>query len=193
MSTPDGRPLMWILRWRGHEGVTQVCGPELLPKYIDHSQRRGSRHFFYGGSAGVADRLAKNLAERFPAAQIAGTLAPPFASVEELCDQRTVDEINATHADVVWVGLSTPKQDLWMARMRPVLEAPVLIGVGAAFDFTAGTLRRAPRWMTVLGVEWVYRLYREPRRLWRRYLRTNPAFVWALVRERFSGTSRAKQ
>ena len=186
MNTPDGMPLVWLLRRRGHRRTAQVCGPELLPTYVSTSRARSRRHFFYGGGEGVAEELASQLRARFPGAEVVGAVAPPFGSVEELCTQAAADEINATDPDVIWIGLSTPKQDLWMARMRPRLTAPVLIGVGAAFDFNAGTLKRSPRWMSNLGFEWLYRLYREPRRLWRRYLVNNSAFLWAVLNDLFS-------
>jgi N-acetylglucosaminyldiphosphoundecaprenol N-acetyl-beta-D-mannosaminyltransferase len=132
----------------------------------------------------VAAALAAKMVERLPGIQIAGTFDPPIASVEKLCHEVVASQINASRADIVWVGLSTPKQELWMACMRDSLDAPVLIGVGAAFDFLTGRVRQAPRWMQQLGLEWVFRFATEPRRLWRRYLIGNTWFVLSLAAQR---------
>jgi N-acetylglucosaminyldiphosphoundecaprenol N-acetyl-beta-D-mannosaminyltransferase len=144
-------------------------------------ERERHRHFFYGGGPGVAQRLAAEMKKKFPGLEVAGYLEPPFAPLEELCTPEAAATINAMRTDIVWVGMSSPKQDLWMARMRPLLEAPVLIAVGAAFDFHTGTVKQAPRWMQRSGLEWLFRLVTEPRRLWRRYLIDNPWFLWELA------------
>ena len=132
----------------------------------------------------MSNRLAAAMRERVPGLNVAGTLEPPFATLDQLTSPETAAVINSTHADIVWVGISSPKQERWMATMRPLLEAPVLIGVGAAFDFHSGMVRQAPRWMQRSGLEWLFRLITEPRRLWRRYLVNNPWFVWALALQR---------
>jgi N-acetylglucosaminyldiphosphoundecaprenol N-acetyl-beta-D-mannosaminyltransferase len=180
MVAPDGMPLVWLSR-RRHRDVTRVYGPDYMLAEFERSPASGHRHFLYGGGAGVADRLARKMRERFPGLQIVGTLEPPFASLDELCTQEAADAINAAGADVVWVGISSPKQERWMARMRPMLNAPVLLAVGAAFDFHSGSVRQAPRWMQRSGLEWLFRLAMEPRRLWRRYLVYNSWFLWALA------------
>jgi len=178
MVTPDGMPVVWVARWSGHPGVSRVYGPDLMLAMLE---RERHRHFFYGGGPGVAKRLAAEMKERFPKLEIAGYFEPPFAPLDELCTPDAAARINATRPDVVWVGMSSPKQDLWMARMRPLLEAPVLIAVGAAFDFHTGTVKQAPRWMQRSGLEWAFRLAMQPRRLWRRYLIDNPWFLWELA------------
>jgi N-acetylglucosaminyldiphosphoundecaprenol N-acetyl-beta-D-mannosaminyltransferase len=178
MVTPDGMPVVWVARWSGHHNVDRVYGPDLMLALIE---RERHRHFFYGGGPGVAQRLAAEMKRKFPGLEVAGYLEPPYAPLEELCTPEAAATINATHADIVWVGMSSPKQDLWMARMRPLLEAPVLIAVGAAFDFHTGTVKQAPRWMQRSGLEWLFRLVTEPRRLWRRYLIDNPWFLWELA------------
>jgi N-acetylglucosaminyldiphosphoundecaprenol N-acetyl-beta-D-mannosaminyltransferase len=178
MVTPDGMPVVWVARWSGHHNVDRVYGPDLMLALIE---RERHRHFFYGGGPGVAQRLAAEMKKKFPGLEVAGYLEPPYAPLEELCTPEAAATINATHTDIVWVGMSSPKQDLWMARMRPLLEAPVLIAVGAAFDFHTGTVKQAPRWMQRSGLEWLFRLVTEPRRLWRRYLIDNPWFLWELA------------
>jgi N-acetylglucosaminyldiphosphoundecaprenol N-acetyl-beta-D-mannosaminyltransferase len=183
MVTPDGMPLVWLARGRDPR-VTRVYGPDLMLAEFQRSATSGHQHFLYGGGPGVAGRLAATMKARFPGLKVAGTLEPPFAPLEQLVSTETAAAINATEADVVWVGIGSPKQERWMARMRPLLRAPVLIGVGAAFDFHTGTVRQAPRWMQRSGLEWLFRLVTEPRRLWRRYLINNPWFLWALAMQR---------
>jgi N-acetylglucosaminyldiphosphoundecaprenol N-acetyl-beta-D-mannosaminyltransferase len=180
MVTPDGMPLVWVARASGHPDVSRVYGPDLMLAELDGSSRTGHRHFFYGGGPGVARRLADRMQARFPGLGVAGVHEPPFAPLDQLCNDETAKLINDARADVVWVGMSSPKQDRWMARMRPLLDAPVLIAVGAAFDFHSGAVSQAPRWMQRSGLEWTYRLATDPRRLWRRYLVDNPWFIWEL-------------
>ena len=141
----------------------------------------GHRHFFFGGRAGVGTRLSDKMRVMFPGIAIAGVLEPPFAPLDDLSTTDIASRINDSSADVVWVGIGSPKQERWMARMRPLLDAPVLIGVGAAFDFHSGTIRQAPGWMQRAGLEWLFRFGTDPRRLWRRYLIDNPWFVWELA------------
>jgi N-acetylglucosaminyldiphosphoundecaprenol N-acetyl-beta-D-mannosaminyltransferase len=139
--------------------------------------RNGWASYFYGGAEGVPELLAAKLCDRFPGLKVVGCYSPPFRPMNPEEDAETVERINASGADLVWVGLSTPKQERWMAGHRSLLTAPVLLGVGAAFDFHAGLMPRAPQWMQRHGLEWSYRLAKEPRRLWRRYLRNNPAYL----------------
>lgn len=183
MVTPDGMPLVWLARGRDAQ-VTRVYGPDLMLAEFQRSTSSGHRHFFYGGGPNVSTRLAANMRSRFPGLSVVGTMEPPFAPLDQLASAETVATINAAKADVVWVGISSPKQERWMSLMRPQLEAPVLIGVGAAFDFHSGMVRQAPRWMQRSGLEWLFRLITEPRRLWRRYLINNPWFLWALAMQR---------
>jgi N-acetylglucosaminyldiphosphoundecaprenol N-acetyl-beta-D-mannosaminyltransferase len=145
------------------------------------SIKKGYRHFFYGGGPGVAERLAKRLQERFGGLLIAGTWSPPFGELTAADEEAMIDRITSSKPDIVWVGLSTPKQERWMARYVGRLPVPVLIGVGAAFDMHAGLKRQAPRWMQRSGLEWLFRLATEPRRLWRRYLLNNPRFICRLA------------
>ena len=177
MVTPDGMPLVWVARALGHHNVGRVYGPDLMLAVL---RRERHRHFFYGGGPGVAERLASAMTTRHPKLEVAGFIEPPFAPLDDLCTPAVAQAINAGSADIVWVGMSSPKQDLWMTRMRPLLDAPVLIAVGAAFDFHTGRVRQAPAWIQRSGLEWLFRLGTEPRRLWRRYLVDNPWFVWEL-------------
>jgi N-acetylglucosaminyldiphosphoundecaprenol N-acetyl-beta-D-mannosaminyltransferase len=157
--------------------VERVYGPDLLLALCRHSIRTGYRHFFYGGRPGVPERLVANLRRRFPGLRVAGTYAPPFRPLTPEEDERVVQIVNDANPDIVWVGLSTPKQERWMAAHVGRARAPVLIGVGAAFDFHAGVKKQAPPWMRRSGLEWSFRLLMEPRRLWSRYLVNGPLFL----------------
>jgi N-acetylglucosaminyldiphosphoundecaprenol N-acetyl-beta-D-mannosaminyltransferase len=181
LNTSDGMPLVWHLHRHGHPWARRVYGPDLVLAICQASRDTSWRHFYYGGSDGVAESFSARMAERFPGLKVAGSLSPPFARVDDLCTDEVAARINSSDADIVWVGLSTPKQEQWMARMRDRLEAPVLIGVGAAFDFHTNRLRQAPEWAQNRGLEWLFRLIQEPRRLWRRYLVGNIWFLWESV------------
>ena len=182
MSVPDGMPLVWLGKLSGTP-VDRIYGPDLVLALCDRGQKLGYRHFFYGGAPGIADRMSENLRRRYPALKIVGTCAPPFRDLTPQEEMETAQMINQTRPDIVWVGLGTPKQDFWMARMRPFLEAPVLIAVGAAFDLHSGRIRQAPHWMRHAGLEWLFRLMMEPRRLWRRYLFGNPRFIYLIFKQ----------
>jgi N-acetylglucosaminyldiphosphoundecaprenol N-acetyl-beta-D-mannosaminyltransferase len=181
MVTTDGMPLVWISRLKGHKRVRRVYGPDLMLACCERSVAPGHRHFLYGGAPGVAELLAERLVSRLPGLIIAGTWTPPFRPLSDSERIEITSRINAASPDIVWVGLSTPKQERWMAEIRDSLDAPVLIGVGAAFDFHAGLKRQAPRWVQHSGLEWLFRLMTEPRRLWRRYLSNNPRFIWSFL------------
>jgi N-acetylglucosaminyldiphosphoundecaprenol N-acetyl-beta-D-mannosaminyltransferase len=181
LVTPDGMPLVWLAHLAGWSHVTRVYGPDLLLACCQAPAGRRWRHFFYGGAPGIADRLAERLLRRVPGLQVVGLEAPPFRPLTADEDAALVARVNAVRPDIVWVGLGTPKQERWMAGHVGRLQVPVLVGVGAAFDFLAGVKRQAPRWMQRSGLEWTFRLASEPRRLWRRYLVNNPAFVWRVA------------
>jgi N-acetylglucosaminyldiphosphoundecaprenol N-acetyl-beta-D-mannosaminyltransferase len=180
LVVPDGFPLVWLGRRKGLALRRRVYGPELMERFCKESPAKGYRHFFYGGAPGVAEDLSIRLSARFPGLQIAGACCPPFRPLTQQEDEEVVSMINSAHADVVWVGLGAPKQERWMSEHRGRLKAPVLVGVGAAFDFHAGRVAQAPLWMREHGLEWLFRLSREPARLWRRYLIYGTQFV-ALV------------
>lgn len=177
LTTPDGMPLVWMCRLLGFAHVERVYGPDLMLHMCERSRVTGYRHFLYGGDQQLLDALRQRLTERYPGLQIVGTYAPPFRPLTRQEDDEIVQLINAHGPDIVWVGLGTPKQEQWMAAHCGSVAAPVLVGVGAAFDFHAGRKRQAPAWMRRSGLEWLFRLGQEPRRLWRRYLVNNPVFV----------------
>jgi N-acetylglucosaminyldiphosphoundecaprenol N-acetyl-beta-D-mannosaminyltransferase len=182
LTTPDGMPMVWAGRWAGARWMRRVYGPDLMLALCEVAEREGWSSFFYGGKTGVPERLVERLRERFPRLEIVGTYSPPFRPLSQEEDEGVVDLVNSAKPDLVWVGLSTPKQERWMDAHVGRLHAPVLLGVGAAFDIHAGTLPQAPRWMQANGLEWFYRLVREPRRLWRRYLSIVPRFMLQIVR-----------
>lgn len=181
LVTPDGMPLVWLLKLAGYSDADRVYGPDLMLAAFADGLARGHRHFLYGATERTLDRLQANLRRRFPGARIVGSHAPPFRPPTPEESAAVAEAINASGADIVWVGLSTPKQEFWMAANRPRLDAPLLVGVGAAFDFHAGLKPQAPRILQRSGLEWAFRLGCEPRRLWRRYLTNNPRFVAALA------------
>lgn len=178
LCTPDGMPMVWMGRVQGEATIRRVYGPDLMLNLCEHSQAAGLTHFFYGGKSGVAEELAQTLIARFPGLRVVGLYSPPFRRLtsDELADlQRQVRE---SRPDFFWVGLSTPKQERFMAEYLPLLpEAKIFLGVGAAFDLLTGRIRQAPPWMQRSGLEWLFRLTQEPRRLARRYLVNNPLFV----------------
>lgn len=183
LVTPDGMPLVWLCRRRGFSFVERVYGPDLMLACCKRSVSLQYRHFFYGGAPGVAERLAERLRARLPGLAIVGTYSPPFGPGSAKVRNAEVERINAARPHIVWVGLSTPKQERWMAESVGTLTASALIGVGAAFDFHAGVKRQAPRWVQRSGLEWAFRMMSEPRRLGPRYLTNNPLFVWRLLTE----------
>lgn len=213
MVTTDGMPLVWLgrlaVRTRkaalpprksgggdlgGVVGVERVYGPDLMLRTLERSETTGWRHFLLGSTAATLDRLNARIGERFPRVRVVGSHSPPFpgpgdstsgdrATVTTAADSEVADQIAKARPDIVWVGLSTPEQERWMAEHVGRVRAPVLVGVGAAFDFLAGTKPQAPPWMQRSGLEWAFRLAHEPRRLAGRYLRNNPRFVWLLAKE----------
>ncbi|MGB7346299.1 MAG: WecB/TagA/CpsF family glycosyltransferase [Pirellulaceae bacterium] len=178
LVTPDGMPVVWICNWLGKHTTQRVYGPDLLLRVCASSQQSRHRHFFYGGADGVAEQLAVVLKERFPDMQIAGTCSPPFKQLSSEEDQEIVNQINAAKPDIVWVGLGAPKQEQWMADHIDSINGTLFIGIGAAFDFHTGRVRQAPYWMQRSGLEWLFRLGMEPKRLWRRYLVGNTRFLF---------------
>ncbi len=180
LVVPDGFPLVWLGRRKGFALRRRVYGPELMERFCEETAASGYRHFLYGGAPGVAEDLATRLAVRFPGLQIAGAYCPPFRPLTQEEDLQVLSLINKARADIVWVGLGAPKQERWMSEHQRYLKAPVLVGVGAAFDFHSGRITQAPRWMREHGLEWLFRLSREPGRLWRRYLIYGTEFI-ALV------------
>jgi N-acetylglucosaminyldiphosphoundecaprenol N-acetyl-beta-D-mannosaminyltransferase len=182
LSLQDGMPLVWVSRLRGCT-ADRLSGPDFLLDVCRAGEPLGFRHFFYGSLPGVAEEMVAGLRRSFPGLQVAGVHSPPFRQLTDEEEQATLKMINAAAPDVLWVGLGCPKQERWMYDHRDSLQVPVMLGVGQAFDVYAGRLPRAPRWMREHGLEWLFRLYTEPRRLWRRYLVYNSAFLWLLFLE----------
>lgn len=182
MALPDGQPLSIVSRKRGFSEARRVPGPDLMPAILDLSQKMGYRHYFYGSTEATLEALRAALLRRFPKLQIAGMYSPPFRELTREEDEEIVRRINDSGADFVWVALGAPKQEWWMYEHRHRVKA-LMLGVGAAFDFTAGTTKRAPMWMQKLCLEWVFRILKDPRRMLPRYLNTNFAFVYYVNRE----------
>ena len=178
LCTPDGMPMVWMGRLRGEREMRRVYGPDLMLNLCEHSVAKGFTHFFYGGNPGVADDLKRTLENRFPGLQVVGTYCPPFRPLQPAEREDLQAQVEELRPDFFWVGLSTPKQEKFMAEYLPMLpQAKIFLGVGAAFDLLTGRLKQAPKWMQRNGLEWFYRLTQEPRRLARRYLVNNPLFV----------------
>ena len=169
LTTPDGMPLVWLTRLAGYNHVSRVYGPDLMLAVCQDGLQHGYRHFLYGGGPGIAEQLTERLTGRFPALAIAGVGTPPFRELSSQELQAVDRTISASRADILWVGLGTGKQERWMAERRKFIDTPVMIGVGAAFDFLSGHKPQAPLWMQRSGLEWLFRFVSEPRRLWRRY------------------------
>jgi N-acetylglucosaminyldiphosphoundecaprenol N-acetyl-beta-D-mannosaminyltransferase len=181
---PDGMPVVWAANMLGEKLRERVYGPELMLRYNDRCAERGHRVWLYGGrDQGSLVQLALNMRQRHPSIKIVGGYSPPFHPMSPEEEAEVVRQINDARPDVLWVGIGVPKQEKWMARMRDRLEVPVMCGVGAAFDFHAGRISQAPRWMQQRGLEWIYRIAQEPRRLLPRYLYYNPRFVMAFARQ----------
>ncbi len=176
LVTPDGMPVVWALRWLGHKKATRVYGPDLTQVVLAQAAANGIPVGFYGGAPQVLNRLLERVQEQHRGLKIAYAFSPPFRMLSPEEDQQVVAEINESGAAILFIGLNTPKQDNWMSEHRGRVQA-VMLGVGAAFDFLAGTKPQAPRWMMAIGLEWLFRLATEPRRLWKRYLKHNPRFV----------------
>ena len=177
LVVPDGMPTVWMGRLQGFRCMQRVFGPDLMLAVIGSAAMRGCSHFLYGGDRGVAQHLESSLRERFPAVRIVGTYTPPFRALDEAERSELCSFIEELRPDIVWVGLSTPKQERFMAEYLPLLRTTVMIGVGAAFDFHTGRLQDSPQWIKRLGLQWLHRLMQEPGRLWKRYLVNNPLFI----------------
>jgi N-acetylglucosaminyldiphosphoundecaprenol N-acetyl-beta-D-mannosaminyltransferase len=181
LAVPDGMPLVWLARLNGFALKNRVCGSELMESFC-RTTGSAYRHFFYGGTPGVAEKLAQALHEKYGIV-IAGTYTPPFRALTEAEEEEIASQVEVSSPDVLWVGLSSPKQEKWIDEHRQHLKIPVMLAVGAAFDMNSGITRRAPAWMRKYGLEWLYRLWSEPRRLWKRYLFTIPKAMWFVALE----------
>ena|ERR1700719_1523456 len=183
LTTPDGRPTVWVGWLRGFFKMRQVTGPDMMLKLCALSAEKGYTHFFYGGNDGVAEQLKDSLKQRFPGMKVVGTYTPPFRALNAEEEADLIKMVAETKPDFFWVGLSTPKQERFMDQYLSKLDAKLMFGVGAAFDIHTGRIKDAPYWMKLTGVQWMHRIYQDPARLWRRYLVNNPKFVYRITLE----------
>jgi N-acetylglucosaminyldiphosphoundecaprenol N-acetyl-beta-D-mannosaminyltransferase len=181
MNTPDGMPMSWIGHLQGFPEMNRVYGPDFMTAMFRLSVERGYRNFLYGGNLGVAELLSETLQLKFPGLQVVGTYTPPFRSLTLEEEEEILTQVRESKPDILWVGLSTPKQERFMAHYVDRLQVPLLVGVGAAFDYHTGRIRDCSEWIKRAGLQWLHRLMQDPRRLWRRYLRNNPAFLWHIA------------
>ncbi len=181
INAPDGMPMSWVGWLQGHRQMDRVYGPDFMTNLCGISVNKGYRHYLYGGQPGVAQELKVALQKRFPGLQVVGTCTPPFRSLTQEEESRLLDDVQSANPDILWVGLSTPKQECFMAEYVDRLRVPLLVGVGAAFDFHAGRIDDAPAWIKRAGLQWLHRLFQDPTRLWKRYLLNNPAFLWRIA------------
>jgi len=186
INTPDGMPMTWVGRYQGFDHMDRVFGPDFMTAMCRVSVERGYRNFLYGGKPGVAELLSKTLQTRFPGLQVVGTYTPPFRNLTPEEANELTALVRESKPHIVWVGLSTPKQERFMAQFVDRLQAPLLVGVGAAFDYHTGSIHDCSAWVKRTGLQWLHRLLQDPRRLWKRYLRNNPAFLWHIMWQ-FSG------
>jgi N-acetylglucosaminyldiphosphoundecaprenol N-acetyl-beta-D-mannosaminyltransferase len=189
LNTPDGMPMVWVGRWNGHRAMDRVYGPDLLLEICRVSEQTKWKHFFYGSAPGVADQLAATLQARYPQLLVVGTYCPPYRPLNAEEKKDLCARVAKAKPDIIWVGLSTPKQEVFMSKALPWLDTTLMIGVGAAFDLLSGRVQQAPRWIQRSGFEWLYRTFQEPRRLSKRYLKNNPLFIGRLFLQitRFRG------
>ena len=181
MALPDGGPLSSFGRKHGHDNIDRVTGPDLMSEILKISTEQGYRHYFYGSTEVTLEKLNIRLQKNYPGIQITGMYSPPFRPVTMVEDEEIVNEINETNSDFVWIGIGAPKQERWMAIHQGKIKG-LMIGVGAGFDYHAGNIKRAPKWMQRSNMEWFYRLMQDPRRLFNRYLKNNIKFLWLVLR-----------
>jgi N-acetylglucosaminyldiphosphoundecaprenol N-acetyl-beta-D-mannosaminyltransferase len=181
MSIPDGMPLVWVGHMQGHTSMQRVTGPDLMLEIFRRKEFANVTHFLYGGVEGVADDLRDNLQEKFPWVKIVGAVTPPYGELSAAEEAELIETVRELKPDIIWIGISCPQQEYFMSRYLPLLDTKLLFGVGAAFDYHTGRIRDCAQWIKRAGLQWLHRLCQDPRRLWRRYLRNNPAFLWHIT------------
>jgi N-acetylglucosaminyldiphosphoundecaprenol N-acetyl-beta-D-mannosaminyltransferase len=187
MTIPDGMPLAWVGRMQGNRAMQRVTGPDLMLEVFRRKEFAHVTHFFYGGREGIAEELRDKLTAQVPWVKILGTYTPPYRELSDLEAAGFIETISTLKPDIIWIGISCPKQELFMARYLPELETKLMFGVGAAFDYHTGHIRDCADWIKRAGLQWLHRLLQDPRRLWKRYLRNNSAFVWHITRQLLKG------
>ena len=183
LNLPDGMPMTWVGRRQGFRKMARVFGPDFMTAMCSLSVERGYRIFLYGGKPGVAETLRATLQSKLPGLKVAGTYTPPFRNLNAQEERELLDQLRELRPHILWIGLSTPKQERFMARMASRVKVPLMVGVGAAFDFHTGAIRDCAPWIKRAGLQWLHRLLQDPRRLWKRYLVNVPAFLWQIARE----------
>ena len=189
LMLPDGMPTVWVGHWQGFGEMRRVTGPDLMLEIFRRPEFSGVRHYLYGGKAGIAEELKQSLTRRFPHAQIVGHYTPPFRDLNVQEWESLRAEIQRLKPDIIWVGISTPRQEKFMYHALAGLDTTLMFGVGAAFDYHTGRIKDAPEWVKTIGMQWLHRLVQDPRRLMARYLRNNPAFVGKIILQLLRGTS----
>ena len=181
ITLPDGTPTVWVGRWQGNKDMQRVSGPDLMREVFRRQEFASYTHFFYGGKEGVADELRDRFVQDYPWARVVGTWTPPYRDLTLREERELIARIRRLKPDIIWVGISTPRQERFMHRYLQRLDATLMFGVGAAYDFHTGRIKDAPQWIKSIGMQWFHRLIQDPRRLWKRYLRNNPAFLWHIA------------
>jgi N-acetylglucosaminyldiphosphoundecaprenol N-acetyl-beta-D-mannosaminyltransferase len=181
LTAPDGMPTVWVGRHQGFTGMERVTGPDLMLEIFGREEFRDYTHFFFGGKEGIAEELRESLRARFPDAKVVGTFTPPFGPMSLAQEKTFIEEVNRLRPDIIWVGISTPRQERFMDHYLPLLDTTLMFGVGAAFDFHTGRIADCAEWIKVCGLQWLHRLLQDPKHLWKRYLRNNPAFLFAIL------------
>jgi N-acetylglucosaminyldiphosphoundecaprenol N-acetyl-beta-D-mannosaminyltransferase len=181
ITVPDGTPTVWVGRWQGHKWMQRVAGPDLMREVFRRKEFAGCTHFLYGGEEHVAEQLRERFTRHYPWARIVGTYTPPFRDLNAAEEESLIARVRELKPDIIWVGISTPKQERFMHRYLHRLDTTLMFGVGAAYDFHTGRIQDAPQWVKTIGMQWLHRLLQDPRRLWKRYLRNNPAFLWHIA------------
>lgn len=178
LSIPDGKPLEIVGKLKGNKNISRLFGPSVMEKFIDWGRKDGISHFFFGSSENTLSKLREAIESKYPGAKIAGMVSPPYKPVKEWNHEAFLESINAARPDFIWIGLGAPKQEYWMHEHFHKIDKGILFGIGAGFDYLAGNTNHAPEWMKKFALEWLYRLVQEPRRLWKRYLKTIPPFIF---------------
>jgi N-acetylglucosaminyldiphosphoundecaprenol N-acetyl-beta-D-mannosaminyltransferase len=181
ITLPDGTPTVWVGRWQGHKRMQRVAGPDLMREVFCRQEFAGCTHFLYGGEEHVAEQLRERFTHQYPWARIVGTYTPPFRDLNAEEEESLIARVRQLKPDIIWVGISTPKQERFMHRYLHRLDTTLMFGVGAAYDFHTDRIQDAPQWVKTIGMQWLHRLMQDPRRLWKRYLRNNPAFLWHMA------------